>query len=355
MSRKFALLIHPGRREKFLLPPWLADGLNRFGYPKKLSNITGLVTAHGRAEGLFLSINLASELASRMPGSYIVKRIFKAGRLAEKLGARIVGLGGLCDAAGSAGVALARHLRIAVTNGNSYALAAVLEGSRKIVELLGLELDEADVMVLGAAGSPGSVCAQLLAREGVNYLTLVAADQYRLDALARLIFYDYGVSCKITSQIKKSARRADLVILAGGIPDLSLGIEDFKPGAVIFRLSGNQNMSIMSARYRSDILVIDESIIKAPGNLIYDIDLEIPPHTIPASMAETMLLALEGRFENYTLGRELRIGKIEEIRHMAGKHGFIPAGYRSFGRYISNEDIRRFKHHVWPGKSLTVK
>lgn len=360
MSRKYALLIHPGERDSILrnrdfshgLPPWLADGLNRFVYPKKLANVTGLVTPHSRAEGLFLSINLTSEQASRFSVSYVAKRIFKAGRLAEKLGARIVGVGTLSAAAGGTGVALSRHLKIAVTTGKSYTMAAVLEGSRKIVGLLGLELEEADVMVLGAASSPGAACAQLLAREGVNYLTLAGADQHRLDALARLIFYDYGVSCKLTSQIKKSAGRADLIILADSLPELSLGVEDFKPGAVVFGLSGFHNIIFSSAHYRSDILAIDESVIEAPGKLIYNINLDIPAHTVPASMVETMILALEGRFENYTLGHELRIGKVVEIRRMAAKHGFNTVGYRNFGRYISNADILRIKHHLLPGKLL---
>ena len=357
MSRKFALLIHPGRQANVLqirnfrcgLPPSLTDRINCFVFPNKVSTLTGLVTPYGRAEGLALSIHLTSEQASRLPERLVAKRIFRAGRLAKKLGARMVGIGSLTTAAGT-GVALSRYLNIAVTTGKSFAIAAVLEGSRKIMELMGLELEEANVMILGATTSPGAVCAQLLAREGANYLTLAGTDQHRLETLARLIFYDYGVSCILTAQIKKSVRRADLVILAGDMPAISLAVEDFKPGAVVFGLPGFHDAIFSRFHYRSDLLVIDESVIEVPGNLTDNIKFDLPAHTVPASIVETVVLALEGRFENYSLGSQLRIGKVDEIRRLAAKHGFKTAGYRSFGRYISNADVLRIRHHLLPGR-----
>ena len=58
---------------------------------------------------------------------------------------------------------------------------------------------------------------------------------------------------------------------------------------------------------------------------------------------ETMILALEGRFENYTLGRNLTLEQVEEIGRLAKKHGFKLAGLRSFERPVSQTifDIRR--------------
>jgi predicted amino acid dehydrogenase len=39
-------------------------------------------------------------------------------------------------------------------------------------------------------------------------------------------------------------------------------------------------------------------------------------------MAETMVLALEGRYENYSLGKEIQIDKVHEITKLARRHGF---------------------------------
>jgi hypothetical protein len=66
-------------------------------------------------------------------------------------------------------------------------------------------------------------------------------------------------------------------------------------------------------------------------------------------MAETITLALEGRFEDYTLGRHLTRERVEEIDSMAKKHGFRLSGFRSFEREVTLEQIetvRRNASHV---------
>ena len=40
------------------------------------------------------------------------------------------------------------------------------------------------------------------------------------------------------------------------------------------------------------------------------------PKTSYACMAETMILALEGRFENYSLGRDLTVSQVKEIARL---------------------------------------
>ena len=56
-------------------------------------------------------------------------------------------------------------------------------------------------------------------------------------------------------------------------------------------------------------------------------------------MSETMLLALEGRYENYTLGRELTVEQIETMNLLAAKHQFKLAGFRNFERAVTAEEI----------------
>ncbi|MER3467826.1 MAG: hypothetical protein C4312_04505, partial [Thermoflexus sp.] len=59
--------------------------------------------------------------------------------------------------------------------------------------------------------------------------------------------------------------------------------------------------------------------------------------------AETMILALEGRYESFTLGRNLQIEKVEEIARLARKHGFRVAGFRAFERPVTEEDLVRIQ------------
>jgi hypothetical protein len=56
------------------------------------------------------------------------------------------------------------------------------------------------------------------------------------------------------------------------------------------------------------------------------------------------LLAMEGRFEDYTLGRDISLERVKEIYRLFKKHNFQLAGLRSFGKYITDEDVRVKRH-----------
>src|SRR5207244_2181336 len=53
-----------------------------------------------------------------------------------------------------------------------------------------------------------------------------------------------------------------------------------------------------------------------------------------ACMSETMMLALEGRYENFTLGKDVSAAQVDEINRLAQKHGFHLAGFRSFEKAV---------------------
>jgi len=352
MHTKFALLIHPGRwgayrcdricryglRERFY------DWYSQITSPRKISAVYGLSSPYGCAGGFVLSINLTSEQINRLPASYVVKKIFKAGKMAEKMGVRIIDLGPLRLAADHIGIALARSLKLAVTNGQSYILAAALEGSRKALEWMGKTLVDADIAIYGASASAGAACAQLLAWSGANYLTLVASDSYTVNLLAKRIFFEFGVVCKVTSQPQRPLRRADLVFFAGGTDELPRHLEDFKAGALIYDLTGAANFS--TKLVRDDIVLIDDSMIKLPGEVSFSRSICFTPRTIPASMAEAMILALEERFESFSIGGEIRVSRVIEIRKLAEKHGFETVGLFSRGRQLLEKDFETIRSRI---------
>ncbi len=52
-------------------------------------------------------------------------------------------------------------------------------------------------------------------------------------------------------------------------------------------------------------------------------------------------MALEGRFEDYTLGRNIEIERVKEIYRLFKKHGLQLAGLRSHGHYLDEAEIAR--------------
>ena len=83
-----------------------------------------------------------------------------------------------------------------------------------------------------------------------------------------------------------------------------------------------------------------------PGDVDFNLNFGFPPKTAYACMAETMILALEGRYESFSLGRELTVQQIEEITCLADKHGFKLAGFRSFERKVTREQTQQIKQNA---------
>jgi hypothetical protein len=62
-----------------------------------------------------------------------------------------------------------------------------------------------------------------------------------------------------------------------------------------------------------------------------------------ACLAETIVLALEGRFENFTVGRAIEWEKVREIYKMGLKHGMKLAAISGVNGPFSDEDIARVR------------
>ncbi|SFH09811.1 Predicted amino acid dehydrogenase [Desulfotomaculum arcticum] len=349
----FAFMIHPIEigdiARKFgplgKLPPRLVESLFKYAPPLKVSQITGVRSKHAQTEGWFVACPITSRLMIDLPEEYVIKKIIKTGKLAQKLGAKILGLGAFTSVVGDAGITIDKNLDIAVTTGNSYTVATAVEGAREAAALMGHNLKRCHAVVVGATGSIGRVCASLLARD-VHALTLVAREKTRLEELAHRITYESGVAPRITSDIRHALHNAQIVITVTSAVDTIIGAEDLMPGAVVCDVSRPRNVSREVAEKRNDVLVIEGGVVEVPGQVNFNFNFGFPPGMSYACMAETMMLSMEGRYESFSLGRDMSLQQVEEISALARKHGFKLAGFRSFERAVTREQIARIRENA---------
>lgn len=349
--RKFAFIIHPvvaddvARKFKFTAS-WSDEWKERFVRwvpPLKASHITGVRSEHAEVEGYFIACPLTSrQLLGEVSAKKATEKIVRAGRIAEKLGAEIVGLGALTAVVGDAGMTIANELNIGVTTGNSYTVATALMASRLAAQKMGINISNANVAVVGASGSIGQVCARLLAKE-VGTLTLVARNLDRLQQVARKIEEESGVIAKVSSDTKGSLACADLVIAVTSSVDFVVDPLILKPGAVVCDVSRPRDVSEEVARLRNDILIVDGGVVEVPGDVNFRFNFGFPERTAYACMAETMILALEGKVSDFSLGRDIQLEQVSEITHLAEKHGFKLAGFRAFERAVTDEKIAQIR------------
>lgn len=355
----FAFIIHPitvddvYRKFKFLkwIPEPITEAIIKMVPPVKVSKITGVESKYNKVEGWFVGCTLTSKQIITLPEEYVINKIIRSGRLAEKLGAKIVGLGAFTSVVGDAGITVAKNLNIPVTTGNSYTVATAIQGTKKAAEIMGHDIRNCEVVVVGATGSIGKVCAQILAKD-CRFLTLVGRNTRKLGEVAEKIMKDTGLSVRVTSNSREAVKRADVIVTVTSSVDSVINAEDLKPGAVVCDVARPRDVSKEVAEKRDDVLIIEGGVVEVPGNVNFNFDFGFPKKTSYACMAETMMLALEQRYESFSIGRDLTVEQVEEITQIADKHGFKLAGFRSFERQVKPETIEKIKRNAKKKRSM---
>jgi hypothetical protein len=93
---------------------------------------------------------------------------------------------------------------------------------------------------------------------------------------------------------------------------------------------------------RPDVLVIESGEIQLPGD-VHMKNIGLPKNVAYACLAETIVLALEGRFENYTVGRAIEWEKVREIYRLGLKHGMTLAAISGVNGVFSDADIEHVR------------
>ena len=99
-----------------------------------------------------------------LPERTVYRKITQTGRMAEQLGAKILGLGAFTSVVGDAGVTIAKNLDLPVTTGDSYTVAIAVQAVEKAAAEMRIPLASASAAVVGATGAIGRVCASMLAK-----------------------------------------------------------------------------------------------------------------------------------------------------------------------------------------------
>ncbi len=350
---RFAFVIHPLEvgfihehrlfRWTRYLPDSLVEAVAAYFPPIYLSRIKGgqSPTTGQRIEGVLLSLGATPRQMMKHSERFTYVRLNQAARMAERLGARIMGLGAFTSVVGDAGITVAHEADIAITSGNSLTVAATLEAAKQAVRKMGAaDLTRGKAMVIGATGSIGSVCSRLLA-QAINNVVLVSIEPEKLIDLKRTIQAETpGARVAIATKAEDLVGDCDLIVTAtSAFGQRIMDITKCKPGAVICDVARPPDINPAEAALRPDVLVIESGEVLIPGDIDFGYDIGLPPKTSYACLAETALLAMEGRFEDYTLGRNITIERVKEIYRLFKKHNFQLAGLRSFGKYITDEDI----------------
>ncbi|KAA0284615.1 MAG: shikimate dehydrogenase [Anaerolineales bacterium] len=339
VSRKFPLL---GR----ILTEKQIDFFSTFFPPVYISEIEGITSkATGKqVKGWFLACPYTPRRMMQLPERTVYRKIIQTGRAAEKLGADILGLGAFTSVVGDAGLTIARNLDIPVTTGDSYTVMMAVQAIRDAAKVMDIRMSEATVAVVGATGSIGRVCAELIAGEAARTV-LIARDEKKLEALQDRLKLQARSELCISTKMDVLKEAQLILTVTSSIHDV-IRPEHLQPGSVVCDVARPRDVSAMVAAVRDDILVIDGGMVDVPGSVNFHFNFGFPEGKAYACMAETIALALEGRFEDYTVGKEITLSRVQEITQIAERHGFRLSGFRSFEREVTEEQIEAVRKNA---------
>jgi predicted amino acid dehydrogenase len=204
------------------------------------------------------------------------------------------------------------------------------------------DLAHGRAMVVGATGSIGSVCSRLLAA-AVGDVVLVSIEPERLAALKQTILAETpGARVEVDTSTQRSVGECDVIVTAtSAFGQRVLDVSQCKPGAVILDVALPPDISAEEAAVRPDVLVVESGEVLIPGPVDFSFDIGLPRGVAYACLAEAALLAMEGRFECYTLGRDVAPARVKEIYRLFRRHRFAIAPLRTFGQPLTDALVAR--------------
>ncbi len=361
---RFAFVIHPLSKEYLkqdravklmsqFTPPAFLDAVEKvvaYAPPWIYSRVTGIKSPQGvEAEGWLITVGGTPKQMLSHPPEFTYKRLLQAARMSRRLGAQIMGLGAFTKVVGDAGATVAKLADIPITTGNSYSASAALWAAADAARRMGLlEIEKGRIikgkaMVMGATGAIGSVCCRLLAK-AFDSVYMVGRNMAKLLSLKESIESETpGATLIVSTRSDRYLADMDVIVTAtSGAGKTVLDITKVKPGCVITDVARPLDLSPEDVAKRPDVLVIESGEIELPGNpeMRY---IGLPHRVVYACLAETIVLALEGRYENFTVGRSIEWEKVREIYRMGIKHGMKLAAVSGVNGVFSDDDIQRVR------------
>lgn len=285
------------------------------------------------------------------------RKILQAALLAKKLGANIIGMGGLIASFAEGGKWLSRQIPdVGFSTGHAYTIGNIARIVNQIAKEVGLDILKSKIAIVGAAGSIGSGCAKLMSNRNPKELILIDTNGFdikrRLRELKNFIRKKYSSIKVETSFELNKLKRADLVIIATNSPSSIIKAEYLKKGAIVIDDAFPKNTSKDLLRERKDFILLEGGIMKLPSSIdVYSSrnmpDLLDLPLTRAISCKETygcfaeiLVLSLQNHIDNYGLGYS-SLGLAKEIISAGDTFGFTSAPLQCFDEAVEEKRLQK--------------
>jgi acetylornithine/succinyldiaminopimelate/putrescine aminotransferase/predicted amino acid dehydrogenase len=353
------------------------------------------------AEGWLIGVPYGAREMMNLPRQETVAMITEAVDLGKELGARIVGLGALTSVVTRGGRSV-QNGGVAITSGNSFTTLMAMEALFAGAEKMHINPEHNRAAVVGATGSIGRTCTLMLSEQS-SQITLLGNPQRpnngnrRLESLfAELLAYahrrlqsgqmtglsgwlkqsldmlmerdstrsrelaqvlrdgidlspqllsyicDYlGIEMplQVSLDIDTTLPLCDMIVAASNSPDYIIFPQHLKPGAVVCDVARPADVSPQVFKERDDVLILEGGLVQYPDKISFGPNLGYRDGVNLACLSETVLLALEGDYNDYSIGSNIPLETVNYLRSLGKKHGLGLAGLKMNNQEISDREI----------------
>lgn len=290
----------------------------------------------GQTLGRIVLVPLSGRQMLSLPRPLVLRKVSAAVDHAVRAGCNLVGLGALTAPVTTGGQKLADRTDVGVTNGNAFTAAITMEGVQRL--LAHCPNPRPTIAVVGASGSVGTCLCRLIARRVPEAsLLMVARDIGRLTSAAELVRDDAPGMRVTESTTMDSVKEADLVVLLTSSADCLLRSEHLKEGAIVLDDTQPRNTDPSLLTERPDVMIVDGGLVQLEG-ISLGVNLGFPRGIVPACLAETLLLSLEGHEGHFSIGAPTpeQAERIAELALKWRQYGFTLAPFHCFGRPLDS-------------------
>ena len=275
------------------------------------------------------------------------EKVRRSCAIAAENGAVIAGLGGFSSIT-VVGLEeeIAAETGISVTSGNTFTAWLTVSAVEKAAALIGIDMGKARVAMLGASGDIGSGACKVLCTR-VSQMVLTARDFSYLEKFASSLRPMATARIEVTRSNREAVGNADIIIATAISPKPIIDSRDIRSGAVVCDVGYPKNIN-HGLGDRRDIFAFEGGLAHTPFEIDFGYSTTLPSkQVIWGCSAEAIILALEGRPENFSVGRGgITIEKMREIGEAGKRHGFTAAPFHSGKRILTSLDAERVRSFI---------
>jgi predicted amino acid dehydrogenase len=212
---------------------------------------------------------------------------------------------------------------LAVTNGGAYTAGTVrlaVPTMLRRLALRGVAPGQARVAVVGANGVVGfGICRSIL--NDVSSLVMVGTSEERLEKSAQALRRRHPDVEIVATTSLAALRECDLIFTATSEPNAVVLPEHVRPGTLLYDLGRPPDVDERVTEIPG-VEMVPGGTVRPPGRPTGRLNIYFGTGQIPACMAETIIIALDGAYERTSLGGEAKLENIDYFVRRAEELGF---------------------------------